>query len=122
MTVKRSKGFLDLVAWKKARELAVYIYSDFKECKDYSFKDQIQRASVSTMNNIAEGYAKRSDRSFVNFLLIAKGSLSEVESMIILVYDLGHISKKVRDERFILAEETARITSGLIKKLTTHHS
>lgn len=122
MCVSKGSSFRDLLAWQKARELTILIYRDFNNCKDYSFRDQIQRASVSVMNNIAEGFAKRSDKSFKHFLLISKGSLSEVQSMLILANDLGYISKEVRDSRFILAEETAKIMSGLIKKLKTQGS
>lgn len=122
MSVSKGSSFRDLLAWQKARELTILIYRDFNNCKDYSFRDQIQRASVSVMNNIAEGFAKRSDKSFKHFLLISKGSLSEVQSMLILANDLGYISKEVRDSRFILAEETAKIMSGLIKKLKTQGS
>lgn len=122
MSVSKGSSFRDLLAWQKARELTILIYRDFNNCKDYSFRDQIQRASVSVMNNIAEGFAKRSDKSFKHFLLISKGSLSEVQSMLISANDLGYISKEVRDSRFILAEETAKIMSGLIKKLKTQGS
>lgn len=120
--MSKNGSFRDLVAWQKTRKLAVLIYGDFKNCKDFSFRDQIQRATVSSMNNIAEGFAKRSDKSFRNYLLITKGSLSEVQSMLILAHDLGYISKETRDERFTLAEEAAKVTSGLIKSLMAQGS
>lgn len=111
------RGFSNILAWQKAHELAFSIYQDFSNCKDYGFRDQIQRAAVSVMNNIAEGHARRSDRSFKQFLLISKGSLAEVQSMLILADDLKYMPKEVAESRFVLAEETARIISGFIRKL-----
>lgn len=113
-------SFKDILAWQKAHDLCVFVYQDFRTCKDYAFKDQIQRAAVSVMNNIAEGHAKRSDKSFKSFLLISKGSLAEVQSMLILVaVSLDYMDEGTMLKRFALAEETGRITSGLIKKLSS---
>ena len=66
--------FKDILAWQKAKEMSLSIYSLFKELKDFGFKDQICRASVSVMNNIAEGFERRSDNEFKHFLFVAKGS------------------------------------------------
>jgi len=63
--------FEEIIAWQKAKELATAIYSHFKSNKDYDFRDQIQRASVSIMNNIAEGFERRSNIEFRQFLFIA---------------------------------------------------
>lgn len=119
---RERRGFENLLAWQRAHLLTFRIYEDFKNCRDFSFRDQIQRAAVSVMNNVAEGNARRSDRSNKQFLLISKGSLAEVQSMLILANDLGYITENVMEERFSLAEETARIISGLIKSLTTQGS
>ena len=74
--------FEDIQAWQKAKLLSVRIYNVFESSKDYSFKDQIQRASVSIMNNIAEGFERKSNNEFKHFLFIAKGSCGEVRSML----------------------------------------
>lgn len=74
--------FEDIFAWQKAKELTKEIYLLFEHCKDYGFKDQVQRAAVSIMNNIAEGYERRSNLEFKQFLFIAKGSCGEVRSML----------------------------------------
>jgi len=66
--------FEDILAWQKAKEMSLSINSLFKELKDFGFKDQICRASVSVMNNIAEGFERRSDNEFKHFLFVAKGS------------------------------------------------
>lgn len=74
--------FEDIIAWQKAKDLSVLIYKDFDNSKDFSFKDQIQRASVSVMNNVAEGFERKTNNEFKQFLFIAKGSCGEVRSML----------------------------------------
>jgi four helix bundle protein len=64
--------FEDIIAWQKSRDLTVTLYRIFKNNRDFVFKDQIQRASISIMNNIAEGFERVSDASFRRFLFIAK--------------------------------------------------
>ena len=72
--------FEDIIAWRKAGELTANAYCDFRNIRDFGFKDQIQRASVSIMNNIAEGFERNTNKEFKNFLFIAKGSCGEVRS------------------------------------------
>ena len=62
------KKFEDAIVWQKAGKLTVGIYRLFSSCRDYSFKDQIQRASVSIMNNVAEGFERRTDKEFIYFI------------------------------------------------------
>lgn len=76
--------FEEIIAWQKSKDLYKEIYLLFENSKDYSFKDQIQRATVSIMNNIAEGYERRTNNEFKHFLYIAKGSCGEVRSMLAL--------------------------------------
>ena len=66
--------FEDIIAWQKAKELSLVIYQTFNHSKDFGFKDQICRASVSIMNNIAEGFERRGDKELAHFLSISKGS------------------------------------------------
>jgi len=70
--------FEDMLSWQKARALTIEVYKTFKESKDFGFIGQIERASVSVMNNIAEGFERRSNKEFRQFLYIAKGSSGEV--------------------------------------------
>ncbi len=86
--------FEDIIAWQKSMQLAVMIYKLFKHCKDYSFRDQICRATVSISNNIAEGYERKTNKEFKQFLFIAKGSCGEVRSMTHLAFSLNYISKE----------------------------
>lgn len=73
------KKFEDIIAWQNARELVLTIYRDFKNIRDFSFKDQIQRAAISVMNNIAEGFERRGDKEFKKFLYIAKVLAAKLE-------------------------------------------
>ena len=92
-------GFRDLQVWRKAKDLAVYIYrvtnkGDF--CKDFGLRDQIRRAVISVASNIAEGDERDTNRESVRFLYIAKGSLAELLTQIIISKEIGYI----RDEEF----------------------
>jgi four helix bundle protein len=109
--------FEDIIAWQRAKELTVQIYALFKDSKDFSFRDQIQRASVSIMNNIAEGFERRSNNEFRQFLYIAKGSCGEARSMLILAKELNKIKEPEYRKLIKLSEEISKILSGLIKTL-----
>lgn len=109
--------FEDILVWQKAYKLTVDVYIAFKDCRDYSFRDQIQRAVISIMNNIAEGYERKGNKEFKHFLFIAKGSCGEVRSMLYPAIDLGYISKDKFDNFKKQTIEIARMLSGLIKTL-----
>jgi len=83
-------------------------------CKDWGFKDQIQRAAVSIMNNIAEGTESGSDAKFINFLNIAKGSCSEVKSMLYLCEDLSFCTP---NERVVLQSHLKQISTGIVRMI-----
>jgi len=112
--------FNDIQAWQKARELVKNIYRITNEgsfARDYSLKDQIRRASISVMSNIAEGFSRQSDREFVQFLHIAKGSASEVQSQLYVALDLEYIQEDIFSQLYELSDETIRLISGFIKYL-----
>ncbi|HUS25877.1 MAG TPA: four helix bundle protein [Nevskiaceae bacterium] len=113
-----TKSFKDLVVWQKASELTVDIYGTFGNIRDFGFRDQIQRASISIMNNIAEGYARRSDKAFRQFLLIAKGSTAEVESMLIIAERLSYVHADKQVVLIAKTEEVGRLLSGFVAKLS----
>jgi len=113
----RINRFEDVVSWQKAKLLSVLIYKNFSACKDYSFRDQIQRAAVSIMNNIAEGFERGGDKELKYFLFVAKGSCGEVRSMLILAKELELLSVESYQEAYILAEDISKLLSGFIKKL-----
>jgi four helix bundle protein len=83
--------FEDIESWKEARILVSDIYRCFADCRDYGFRDQIQRASISVMSNIAEGFDRGSNKEFVQFLVIARGSVSEVKSLAYAGVDIGFL-------------------------------
>ena len=85
--------FEDIIVWQDSKSLAVSIYSSFKDIRDFGLRDQVQRAAVSVMNNIAEGFERETDREFVRFLYIAKASCGEVRSIIILSEEIGYLDK-----------------------------
>lgn len=110
-------SFEDIIAWQKAEDLTLKIYEQFRNCRDYAFRDQIQRASVSIMNNIAEGFERRTNKELVNFLFIAKGSCGEVRSMLHLALKLKYVTKDQYEKYRGIAIEISKILSGLIKTL-----
>lgn len=111
------KQFEDLIAWQKAKELSVSVYRITADVKDYGFNDQIRRASVSIMNNISEGFERQSNNEFRRFLYIAKGSASEVRSMLRLGKELNYIKGNEFTYLVDLSVEISKIISGLIKTL-----
>lgn len=105
--------FENLEVWQEAIELAVRVYELFRNCRDFGFRDQIQRAAVSVSNNIAEGYERDSNPEFIRFLFIAKGSCGEVRSQ-------THIARRVKllsAEDAVLVIADAKRLSKRIKKL-----
>ena len=114
------KRFEDLTVWQVSRKLTNLVYSFTKEgkiVKDYGFIDQIRRASVSFMNNIAEGYERGSNKDFVKFLFIARGSVGEVRNMLYLAVDLEYIKKETFDNCYKLCVRSSQLCWGLIKHL-----
>ena len=115
------QNFEELIIWQEARKLCTRIYADFKRIRDYGFNDQIQRAAVSIMNNIAEGFDRskisKDNKQFISFLNIASGSSGEVKSMLYLAQDLNYLSQeeaeKLRSECISIS---AKIT-GLVMTL-----
>ena len=96
--------------WQEARAFTIVIYKMMSACHDYGFRDQIQRASVSIMNNIAEGFESGSDAKFLYFLNVAKGSCSEVKSMLYLCEDLNYCSA---EERNNIMEKLLSLSGGI---------
>ena len=109
--------FEDILAWQKARDLAKKIYGQFGNCKDYGFRDLIQRAVVSIMNNIAEGFERKSNLEFKQFLYISKGSCGEVRSMLYLAKDVLILDEKNFSELLLETEIISKMLSNFIKKL-----
>jgi four helix bundle protein len=108
--------FEDLIAWQKARELTKIVYfvtGNGEFAKDWGLKDQIRRATVSVMSNIAEGFDRAGRPEFRQFLVVAKGSCAEVRAQLYVALDVGYLSKQQFQELYTLTEETGRIINGL---------
>ncbi len=115
-TVER---FEDLEVWQKAREVVNAVYqvsSDGLFSRDYALRDQIRRACISIPSNISEGFARRSNREFVQFLFIAKGSAAEVENQLYLALDQGYITQ----EEFNSVYEGLELLSKQLSKFITY--
>ena len=108
--------FEDVIAWQKGRELYIGLYSDLKNTKDYSFKDQLLRATISITNNIAEGFDRGSSKELRQFLIIARGSAAEVRSM--LQINVGLLSDEKTLEYKKLVKDISRLLTGFIKALS----
>jgi|SRR3989344_4578023 len=109
--------FEDIISWQKSKELTLLVYELFKDNRDFSFVDQIRRASVSIMNNIAEGFERKSNKEFIYFLYIAKGSCGEARSMFYIALELNYISRGEFDKINKLSQEISRLIAGLVKTL-----
>ena len=109
--------FEEIIAWQKAETLTIAIYKAFENSKDFGFKDQIQRASVSIMNNIADGFERKSNKEFSYYLFVAKGSCGEVRSMLHIGSKLQKIDMEFYNENVSLCQEISKMISGLIKTL-----
>lgn len=115
--------FEDLEAWRKARELtnAVYDLSDDGAfARDFALRDQIRRAAVSMMSNIAEGFESRTVGLYIDYLGRAKASCGEVRSQLYIAFDRAYISEEAFDRTLALAQSTSRLAHGLIRYLATH--
>ena len=106
------RNFEELRVWQDARVLVNDIYKTMSNCKDFGFKDQLQRAAVSIMNNIAEGSESGSDSLFVRYLKISKASCGEVRSMLFLCEDLQYCSVEAS---ITLRNKTILISSSIQK-------
>jgi four helix bundle protein len=114
------KCFGAIQAWQKSRELVREIYKicqDGKLKKDFGLRDQIRRAAVSSMSNIAEGFARKNDKEFAPFLDIARGSAAEVQSLLYVALDVGYVARNEFDQLYKMAAEAAALTSGLTSYL-----
>lgn len=114
--------FEDLECWKEARNMVNRVYSVCRVIelkKDYSLTDQIRRAAVSIMANIAEGFARKGNKEFVQFLYISKSSAAELQSHLYIALDQGYLSKNEFEELYNISEKVQRMISNFIKYLTS---
>jgi four helix bundle protein len=115
--MSKIERFEDLEAWKLARSFANLIYKASDFARDFALRDQIRRASISVVSNIAEGFERDGDKEFIQFLFMAKGSCGEVRSQLYLAVDRSYISQEQFSDLTSKAIELSRVMSGLIKYL-----
>lgn len=116
------KKFEKLECWKEARILVREVYALTQKPgfrKDFGLKDQVQRASVSVMTNIAEGFGRYSPKEFIRFLDYTQSSCEEVKSLLYIAYDLQYINEKELREVYRKASDVRNLTLALIKYLRT---
>ncbi|MEW6241761.1 MAG: four helix bundle protein, partial [Chloroflexota bacterium] len=119
-TIKR---FEEIEAWQTARELARRVYSltdEGKFSRDFGLKDQIRRASVSVMSNIAEGFESQTQSQFIRYLGVAKASAGEVRSQLYVSRDLNYLTEEQFTETFALVERASRQIARFIAYLESH--
>lgn len=114
------QSFEEIEAWRKARLLTQEIYVSTardKFLKDYGLSNQIRRAAVSVMSNIAEGFERNGTKEFIQFLSIAKGSIGEIKSQLCVALDQKYISSEEFRKLKELADNTGQLIGGLIRYL-----
>ena len=112
--------FEDIESWKKARTLTSEIYkitATGEFVRDFGLKDQIRRASVSILSNIAEGFERGGDKEFLYFLAVAKGSCGEVRAQLYVALDQEYVSREVFDQLSSNATEVGQLLSGFSRYL-----
>ena len=115
-----AKRFEDLIFWQKSRELTKLVYTATRKPefrKDFGLKEQIQRSCVSVMSNAAEGFGRGGNSEFIQFLFVAKGSLSEVKSQLYVGLDLSYITSSEFKKAYEMTEEISRLINSFIKRL-----
>lgn len=112
--------FEDIEAWQLAREMTKAIYAisnDGAFARDFGLRDQIRRASVSIMSNIAEGFERGGDKEFFQFVSLAKGSSGEVRAQLYVALDAGYIDQQTFSQLSDIATQINRMLAGLMKYL-----
>jgi four helix bundle protein len=116
----RIKKFEDIKSWKKSRELTKQIY-EITSCgqfeRDFGLKDQLRKASVSILSNIAEGFERGGDQEFFQFLAVAKGSCGEVRAQLYVALDQGYVGHEQFQTLTSLAREISGLLSAFMKYL-----
>lgn len=115
--MSKIEKFEDLIAWQKSKSFAIKIYSatdEGKFAKDFGLRDQIRRASISIVSNIAEGFERKGNKEFLQFLFISLGSVAEVKTQLVISFELNYISKEKFDELNELIIEIQKIIKGLV--------
>jgi len=119
--VTKIQRFEDIQAWQEARVLTQEIYTfsgSGQWAKDYALRDQIRRASISVMSNIAEGFERRTDMDFARFVSMAKGSAAEIKSQLYIALDQGYVDQNRFNELYEKCDKVSRYLGSFIRYLS----
>jgi len=113
----RIEKFEDLIAWQEARKLANLVYGASKrfEATDRSLARQMQRAAVSVMSNISEGFGRHTFNDSKQFFTVSRGSVSEIQSHLYIAKDCSYITEQIFDELYLQAVKVNRLVNGMIQ-------
>ena len=114
------KSYKDLIVWQKSMDLVIEIYKLVKKLpkeETYSLSDQMRRAVVSIPSNIAEGYTRKSTNEYLNFLSIANGSRTELETQLLICERINYLSEADTEKAFVLIDEIGAIIYHIMTKL-----
>ena len=113
--------FEDIEAWQESRKLVNLVYDAINANvifqKDFRLVNQLQGAAVSSMANIAEGFTRKSNKEFIQYLFISKSSTAEVQSHLYVALDQRYITQEIFDKIYTQAEKVSKMDSGFIKYL-----
>ncbi|GAB3175612.1 four helix bundle protein [Telluribacter humicola] len=115
MEDKNYQSFEDLLVWQEGIKLCLEVYSSMRDCRDFGLKDQIQRSSVSVPSNVTEGFERQTDKKFVQYLFIAKGSCGELRTQLYLTTELGYLEKQKGTALIQRARKLSSMLQNLIK-------
>jgi four helix bundle protein len=116
----RPQSYRDLIVWQRVVELGLELYQltgQFPDCERFGLSQQIQRAAASAASNIAEGYARGSDRDYVRFLKMSRGSLCEIETQILFARELAYITPDQYTTTQSRIDDCQRVLFGLIRSI-----
>lgn len=114
---KLGTRFEELSMWQEARRLVKHVYAQLSDCRDFAFRDQMQRAALSVMNNIAEGFEKSTRKDFAHYLDHAKGSAGEVRSISYAAEDLAYINPRAAHDLRASYEQLSKSITAFTRHL-----
>lgn len=109
------QSFEDLEVWQRGCRLAVSVFKVFARCRNFTLQDQVQRAALSVPSNVAEGYERNSNKEFIRFLNIAKGSCGELRTQLYISRKLQFLTKSDFDQLIAESKQISAMLHGLAK-------
>ena len=123
--MNKIRSFADLIAWQESHKLVVFIYKltdKFPTKEAFALTDQIRRAATSITSNIAEGFSRKTGKEKIQFYYTSLGSLSELQSQLLIARDVGYIKEKIHNDFQDLSTNASKLINGLLKTAKTFGS